>query len=188
MVTGTPGTGKTTFSRALSERLHARHIELSVYAKENGFILYEDSERDTAVVDMERLRTGLQSEMMTTRETVIIDGHYSHDLVDPGEAEAVFVLRRAPWVLAEVLRGRGYREEKVRENVEAEIIGVCAAEAMETYPPGQVCEIDTTDSTPDESVDKAMSRVSGEAVCDGPVDWAGHPKTLEMLKENVSDR
>jgi adenylate kinase len=54
VVTGTPGTGKTTFSRQLSKRLGATHLELSRYALDNGLVTERDEERDTSVVDLGR--------------------------------------------------------------------------------------------------------------------------------------
>lgn len=187
MVTGTPGTGKTTLSRLLSNRMRARHVELSAYAQSHGHVLSRDVERDTVVVDVDRLRQEIDWEMKVSGEKFILDGHYSHDLLEPGNAAVVFVLRKAPWVLEETLRSRGYREPKVRENVEAEIIGVCSAEALGRYPPEKVCELDTTGSTDEETVEKMLRRIGGEDVCDGPVDWLNRLETMELLKRIVLD-
>ena len=60
IVTGTPGTGKTTVSTILSEKLGARNIELSKFAIENGYVIEDDVERDTKVVDMEALESAVQ--------------------------------------------------------------------------------------------------------------------------------
>ncbi|TRO50664.1 AAA family ATPase, partial [Candidatus Bathyarchaeota archaeon] len=80
LITGTPGTGKTTISKILSDKLGARHIELSLYAKENGCIIEDDPERDTKVVDMDALEEALEG-LAETDIPLVIDGHYSHELL-----------------------------------------------------------------------------------------------------------
>ena len=122
-ITGTPGTGKTTVSRILSNKLEAHHIKLSSYSKENGYILEEDEERDTSIVDMDALGVAIQKEI-TGKKIVILDGHFGQDLLDPDDVERVFILRKQPWDLKTVLYQREYSSEKVWENLEAEIMGV----------------------------------------------------------------
>jgi len=169
----------------LADEIGARHIDLSVYSKNLGLTMSNDEEMDTWIIDLEALRMKISAELKTANGVVILDGHYAHDVAPPNMTLVVFVFRRAPWVLAEVLHGRGYREAKVWENVEAEIMGVCAAEALETHKPRNVCELDTTTATAEESLRKMLRRLQGRAVCDGPVDWLSHPRTMELIKKSV---
>ena len=48
-------------------------------------------------------------------------------------ADKVFVLRVHPDILRSRLEARGYSESKIHENLEAEAMGVCTAEAYDIY-------------------------------------------------------
>jgi len=182
-VTGTPGTGKTTFSRLLADRVGATHIELSRYAIDNGYASERDAERDTAVVDLDALRAGVH-ELLESGDVLVLDGHYAHEVAPPDKTRAVFVLRRAPWLLLEELLGRGYRAGKVWENVEAEIIGVCLYEALGLFRADDVCVLDTSCASPESTLESGLAALAGKPVCDD-VDWVGHPETLELLRRRT---
>ena len=167
----------------LADEIDARHIELSEYSESLGLVMSKDMDMDTGVIDLEALRMKIGAELKTTDWAVVLSGHYAHEVAPPGMTVMVFVLRKAPWALAEVLHGRGYREAKVWENVEAEIMGVCTSEALETHK--KVCEIDTTRFTPEECLEKMLRGLQGKAVCDGPIDWLSHPRTMELIKKSV---
>ena len=62
------------------------------------------------------------------------------------------------------LEGRNYSDSKIRENLEAEAMGVCTAEAYDIYEE-DVCEIDVSDLTVDEIVELLIN------VLDGDVDY-----------------
>ena len=54
-ITGTPGTGKTTLSEELSKLTELRHIAVGKFAQENGFFESYDAERDSHVMDEDRV-------------------------------------------------------------------------------------------------------------------------------------
>lgn len=167
----------------LSDEIGARRLELSEYCRDLGLIMSRDDEMDTGIIDLEALGMKVREELKAAGGAVILDGHYAHEVAPPDMTLIVFVLRRAPWVLAEALHRRGYREAKVWENVEAEIMGVCTAEAIETHK--KVCEIDTTKADPEESLRKMIMSLQGKAACDGPIDWLSYPRTMELMKRSV---
>ena len=180
VITGTPGTGKTTVSRILSSKLQAHHIELSKYSKENGYILEEDEERDTSIVDMDTLGNALLDEI-SDKETVIIDGHYGQDLLDPEIIERVIILRKQPWDLKPVLEQRGYFSDKVWENLEAEIMGVITHQSIELYPEEKLVEVDTSGKTPDETAEEITALLHDGGREFKPIDWVTHPETMRVL-------
>src|SRR5208282_706217 len=51
LITGTPGTGKTTTAKALAAKLDAQYINLTDYAKTNQLTQGEDKQRKTIIID-----------------------------------------------------------------------------------------------------------------------------------------
>jgi adenylate kinase len=174
--------GKTTISKILSDKLGGRHIELTLYAIENKLIIEDDPERDTKIVDMDAFQAAIEKEMKQTEKPLIIDGHYSHELLDKDIVNLVIVLRKAPWALHEVLQNRLYDYEKVWENIDAEIMGVIAGETLEQFPVEKLYEADTTDKTPEETVEEIMNVIKGLTPRGiEPIDWITYPETLRVL-------
>ena len=184
VLTGVPGVGKTTVARILAERLSGTHIDLSDLAERGGLITGWDEERGTAVADLDGMRDWLAQIRDSSKEPLIIGGHFAADVVPSEVASFVFVLRRAPWRLKEELEARGYGEEKVRENVEVELLDICLVEALGAYGPERVCEIDTTNRMPGEVVEEILSIISGDSICRrGYIDWLGCAESERLLEE-----
>ena len=182
VVTGTPGTGKTTVSTILSERLGARHIELSKFSIEKGYVTEDDVKRDTKVVDMDALGSAVRDIIEKSALPVIVDGHYAHDLVDEPLISCLFVFRRQPWDLKGVLETRHYSNEKVWENLEAEIMGVITGEALELIPSSKVIEVDISGQSSDDTAEQSYDRIEGGVALDKPIiDWVTYPETLRLL-------
>jgi adenylate kinase len=91
-------------------------------------------------------------------EFIIFEGHLAH-LCDG--ADKVIILRVHPDVLRPRLEARKYSQSKVRENLEAEAMGVCTAEAYEIYGE-DVQEIDATELGVEEIVDLISGIIIGE--------------------------
>jgi adenylate kinase len=182
IVTGTPGTGKTTVSTILSEKLGARHIELSKFAIENGYVIEDDVERDTKVVDMDSLGSAVMEIIEESVSPIIIDGHYAHELIEEPLISFLFVLRKQPWDLKSVFEVRHYSSEKVWENLESEIMGVITGEAVDLIPSLKVIEVDTSGKSPLETA-RQIHRIieSGAALGTPFIDWVTHPETLRLL-------
>jgi adenylate kinase len=128
-LTGVPGSGKTTLAASLAAR--CRVIHLNDLAREAGLLNEKDLARDAFVVDMDDLADRLNHELDGETGLVIIEGHFAHEM----DVDAVCLLRCDPNLLLERLRARGYSEEKVRENVEAEALDVLAQEVLDIGTP-----------------------------------------------------
>jgi adenylate kinase len=181
LLTGVPGVGKTTIASLLSERLKGVHVDLSELALEEGLVTRYDPVRETSVVDLERLKTRLMEMIQERRAPLVVEGHFSQDVLPPEAVSRVFVLRRAPWRLKGELESRGYDPDKVRENVEAELLDVCLVEAVEAHGRGKVCELDTTDVGANEIVETIISILNGGKACEIGIDWLSHPESRELL-------
>lgn len=162
-LTGTPGTGKTTVAALLPFRV----IDINSIVRA-GLNLGVDPLRGCLEADMGALAELLRKETGSQEETgeiTILEGHFSHRFAD-----WAIVLRLAPAMLRERLLARGYSEEKIRENLEAEALDVILVEAVESC--SRVDEIDTTNRSPEEVADLVKRIIKGEMrLPPGQVDW-----------------
>lgn len=109
-VIGTPGCGKTT----LCSKLGLPIISLKDYAKQNAS-LGEIGEDGAAEIDVEKLSTIWEN----PDDLTLIDGHLAHFI----PVDALVVVRCEPNELRKRLEERGYLPEKIRANVEVEMLG-----------------------------------------------------------------
>ncbi|MFA5868718.1 MAG: adenylate kinase family protein [Candidatus Bathyarchaeia archaeon] len=184
LITGVPGTGKTTVSSILANSLGGDHVEITHLVRDGGMSLNWDQSRATSIADVKALRHALSNIIAASTKPVVVDGHYSPDVVPRDAATLVVVLRRAPWVLRAQLQQRGYSPRKIRENVEAELIGTCLVDALESQDHAKICEIDTTGQAPEETVKLVLAALDGEAACGyGSVDWMDAPEAEALLRD-----
>ena len=132
-------------------------------------------------MDMDALGDSLEELAKHSDMSIIVDGHYSHELLDVELVNLIIVLRKAPWELYDILQNRLYSYEKVWENLEAEIMGVIASETQE-HPQEKLHEVDTTGKSAVETAEEIMGVIRGEkATSFGPIDWVTYPETLRVL-------
>ncbi len=180
MITGTPGVGKTTISKILTERLDAYYLNISELAQKESLIAYYDVDKDSVIPDMDKLRDSISTIIETSLQDVIIDGHLASDVVLPSLATNIFVLRLDPSVLQKRLQARGYKTKKIKENVAAEILDICLVDAIAKQGVERVDEIDITEMSVKEVVDKIMKVLQGRIKPRfGGVDWL---ENLEMTR------
>lgn len=183
VIAGVPGVGKSTVAVAVAERLGCPVIGVSELAVKEGALLGRDEDRDTDIVDLPRLKEIIAEAVSATEGPIIVEGHYAYDVVPSDLVSHALILRRAPWILKEELRERGYSNEKISENVEAELLDVPLVEAIEALGPDLVCEADTTGRTPEETVGEVLGIVEGSIPCRrNLVDWLGSPETRALLE------
>lgn len=135
-ITGTPCTGKTT----LASKLNGRLIKINDLAIKHNFVIGIDEDKGYKVIDIPRLSQYIDELTSNCNELLIIEGHLSHLC---NGADKVIVLRVHPNILKKRLQKRGYTNTKIRENLEAEALGVCSAEAYEKYK-NKVYELNIT--------------------------------------------
>ncbi|ELZ91271.1 putative nucleotide kinase [Haloferax mucosum ATCC BAA-1512] len=152
VVTGTPGTGKTTATDRVADDLDCDVIHLNQLVKEDGLWSERDEDRDTLVVDLDAVRDRLGD------WDGLVESHLAHHL----DADRVVVLRCRPDILEQRLLDRGEPEAKARENRESEALDVVLGEAVEFHGEDAVYEIDTTDRDPDAVADEIAAVVAGE--------------------------
>ena len=130
---------------------------------------------------MDALAESLEELVKHVDRSIIVDGHYSHELFNVEQVNLVIVLRKAPWELYEILQNRLYSYEKIWENLEAEIMGVIPEEAQD-FPLEKLHEVDTTGKSADEIALEIVGVIRGEKPTNfGPIDWVTYPETLKVL-------
>jgi adenylate kinase len=164
-LTGTPGTGKSSVGAYLAKK-GLDVIEVSDIAKAEGLLGEMDEERGSFDVDVEKLREAV--DRGNYPDDTIFVGHLSHFL----NVDRTIVLRCRPSLLMERLRARGWREEKVRENAEAEALDVILMDCMEDQT--EVYEVDAS-TMPVEEVAKAVVEIirgKTDKYKPGNTDWS----------------
>jgi len=169
-VSGTPCTGKTTLARKLSKRLGFELVDLTEFVRSRRLSDGFDLGRDTLVVDERKLAAEFRK-WAKGRGNLIVDGLLSHLL----PATHVIVLRANPLLLERRMRMRGYLAGKVRENLEAEYLGVILHEALDRSR--NVLELDSTRAVNVKEIENWL-RTGGVRVSE--TDWtADFVKTLK---------
>ncbi|PIN80138.1 kinase [Candidatus Woesearchaeota archaeon CG10_big_fil_rev_8_21_14_0_10_34_8] len=129
IVTGTPGTGKTEVAKAIAKKMKMKYVNVNDVIKKHKLIEEFDEERDTNVIDEEKLVEVLV-EMIKKNDKIVIDSHMAHDV--PSEyVDRCVVTKCELKELKKRLEKRGYKPEKVRENLDSEIFDICLNEAKE---------------------------------------------------------
>ncbi|EKF85403.1 adenylate kinase family protein [Methanobacterium formicicum] len=250
LLTGTPGTGKTTISHLLAEKLGCPLVDINHLVDEKHLYTGLDPEKDYKIVDMDALEgelfkvVGLQNAVdlkkdslkdstkssikastkdsikssikastkdsikssikastkdsiksstkdsiksstkdsrndsskdfsinPTKNSCIIIEGHLSHYFP---QADLVVVFRTEPTTLSERLRKRGWKETKIRENLEAEALDICTWEAHQIHQE-KVHEVETTTITPKEVIDVILDIIDAKKSFPvGNIDFSGY--------------
>ena len=155
VVTGTPGTGKTSAVEVLESdaNFDLEVVHLNDLIRDEDLWDERDEERDSLVADLDAV-----AERLEGREDLLIESHLAHYL----DADRVVVLRCHPEELERRLIERGESEAKAHENAESEALDVILSEAVAEHGMESVYEIETTDLTPDEVADEIAAVVAGD--------------------------
>ena len=135
-LTGTPGTGKTSLKKHLNKKI----ISLSEYYEQASEGKTDNGEW---IVDIEKLDNILEDS-----DCNFFEGNFSHKL---DKIDKVIVLRCDPQILEKRLESRNYSKNKVRENLEAEAIGLIYSEAIEIRDRANVFQVDNSTRKPQET-------------------------------------
>ncbi|CAO3621724.1 unnamed protein product [Cunninghamella blakesleeana] len=142
LVTGTPGTGKTTTSEMIAETTGLQHINVGELVKSNQFHEGYLEEYDTHILDEDKLLD--EMEEMLQEGGKVVDFH-TCEIFPERWFDSVLVLRADTHVLYDRMEKRGYNQKKRDENMECEIMQVVLEEARESYAPEIVVELKSND-------------------------------------------
>ncbi len=164
-ISGTPGTGKTTVAKIVASDLNYTLLDLNEFAKSRKLTLGNDKKRNSVIVDV----SALKREVAQMEGDIVLEGHLAHFC----DADLYIILRANPKTLAKRMKARGWREEKIRENIEAEIMNICLDEAVEIHGK-DVFEVDTTKKSPEEIariIEEIALGKNREKYAPGGIDW-----------------
>jgi adenylate kinase len=180
LISGTPGTGKTTLATELAKSIKYKFIDMGELATSEHIYLKVDTKRNTKIIDERKLAKRLEKEIIANGGKVVASGHYA-EILNPRLVERVIVLRTHPDELRRRLSQRGWSPEKIQENLEAEILGVCSSNVLRRYGKERVHEIDTTKLSPDDTLRIALEIIKSkdEIYAVGSINWLA-----ELEKEN----
>ncbi|KAK9844114.1 hypothetical protein WJX81_004783 [Elliptochloris bilobata] len=130
LITGTPGTGKTTTAELIAEQTGLRHINVGELVKSQQLHCGWDEEHDCLILDEDKVCGALEDLM--AEGGVVVD-HHGCDFFPERWFDLVIVLQTDNTLLYERLERRGYSQKKVSGNVECEIMHVIVEEARESY-------------------------------------------------------
>lgn len=155
IITGTPGTGKTTISKLLEERGY-EVIEIGELVKEDHIYDYFDEERGSYVVDDDKLNEVLIQiiENSSSNSSLILDGHIVR--LPPRFVSSCIVLRCSIRNLRQRLVERGYSEPKIDENIEAEIMEILLTDMIDLYGDDKV-KVVFTDGSVEETFEQIIT-------------------------------
>ena len=132
IVTGTPGTGKTTIAKRLAKKNKAAYIDINTIIKQHKLVDTYDKKLKTNIVDVNKLNKVLIKiikDYQKKKQSIIIDSHLSHYLPKK-YVDICIVTKCSLKKLQRRLKKRNYPQKKIRENMDAEILDVCLLEAI----------------------------------------------------------
>lgn len=130
LITGTPGTGKTTMSSALAEATQLRHVNIGDLVKEKNLHDGWDEEFDCHVINEDLVCDELEDMM---EEGGIIVDYHGCDFFPERWFDRVVVLQTDNTILYDRLSKRGYTGSKLSNNIECEIFQTLLEEAKDSY-------------------------------------------------------
>ncbi|XP_059300464.1 adenylate kinase isoenzyme 6 homolog [Lycium ferocissimum] len=131
LITGIPGTGKTTTADALAEVTELRHINVGEFANEKNLINGWDDTFDCYYINQDLVCDELEN--LIEEGGNIVD-HQSCDFFPERWFDCVVVLQTDNSVLYDRFTKRGYTDQKLANNTERATFQVLLEEAKENYP------------------------------------------------------
>ncbi|XP_054713016.1 adenylate kinase isoenzyme 6-like [Uloborus diversus] len=138
LITGTPGTGKSTLSSEIGEQCSLEWINVGEVAKSGNFVEDYDENFDCHIIDEDQVVSELEDKMLEGGK--IVDYH-GCDFFPENWFDIVFVLTTDNTILYDRLVRRGYNGKKLENNIQCEIFQTLYDEAKGAYNPSIVFKL-----------------------------------------------
>ena len=163
VITGNPGVGKHTIAKKISQKLNFSIIDINILAKDSGVI---EKQEDTNDVDTQKLANIIKEIELDEK---IVVGHLAPYVLEKNQVKIMIILRRNPYHLETVYKERNYSENKIKENVGSEILGVITHDTMEKFEE-KAFQVDVSEKNIEQVVEKVLQVISKKGNND-QVDW-----------------
>jgi adenylate kinase len=189
IITGTPGCGKSTLTKKVSKILDSKFISINQLVHSEKFIEEYDEKRDTYIADFDKLIPylidAIEKAQNEQNDFFFIEGHFA-DIVPNKFIDIVIILRCHPDILKKRLEKRGYKESKVIENLQAEILGNSTNYILEKDLKCPIYEIDTSKKKIDEALEIIKKIIKNDKIKNyeiGKIDWLCNLSKNNRLNE-----
>jgi adenylate kinase len=189
IITGTPGCGKSTLTKKISKIMDSEYISINQLVHSEEFIEEYDEKRNTYIADFDKLIPYLidviEKAQNENCDFFFIEGHFA-DIVPNKFIDIAIILRCHPDILKKRLEKRGYKESKVIENLQAEILGNSTNYILEKDLDCPVYEIDISEKSIDETLDIIENIIIKDEIknCEiGKIDWLCNLSKNNRLNE-----
>ncbi len=178
IISGTPGTGKSSVAKKIGELTEAKIISLNELAISGNFKVKYDTKRDTQVINTEKflpyIVNLIEDFKKDNPDYIIIEGHFS-DILPEKYIDYAIILRCDPDILNVRLKKRNYSHAKIIENLQSEILGSCANYFIEKKLNVPIFEINTTELSIESIAEIILDSIVGDRNAEkymiGKIDW-----------------
>ena len=164
VITGNPGVGKHTIGKKIAKLLGLRLLDLNQIAIEERIFEERDESKD---VDIEKLKKILKPKL--GNDSLVV-GHLAPYVLTKSQVRKIIILRKNPYKLSAVYKKRKYSKNKIRENLESEILGIIAHDSIKKLGKLKTLQIDTTGKSIQKVVLETKNAINGKKKSDD-VDW-----------------
>ncbi len=155
-ITGVPATGKTAVAKNLSEVLLLQYLEINEVVLDKGLYFGYDINRDSVIMDDELLTQELNS-IITKEDRLCLVGPM---ISLKNVFDFIIVLHCGVTTLRQRLLARDYSNNKIEENIEAEIMNIIYYDSIEFYNEEKVFEVHNDKRTIEDTCNEIILIIS----------------------------
>ena len=178
-ITGTPGTGKKTIGCKLAEQINYDFCNINKIILDNEYFTSKDS--SSYVVDIAKLKNHLADNFNSNK--IIISGHLLPEVLDSNKVDQVIILRCSPLVLWSRLSSRNYSLNKIKDNVESELLDLCLFDSINSFGSDKLLEFNNTEKNPSIVVSELITiMLSDSSTSTSGIDWLTSLSSSDLFK------
>ena len=181
-ITGSPGTGKKTIARDLSENMNVDVFDINKFIIENNLAEYEEGQ--LIVNNLKNVRERIDNEFIG-KEFIII-GHLLPEVIPEETLRKVIVLRCEPDILIDRYKERDYDELKIKDNLVSELIGTIHYNTVMKYGNDKTFEIDVSNKNVSNIVDEITMIINDERISKDRIDWIDYASKSNKLRRYLN--